>query len=385
MKEGEKHTSSLSSHKQDAPNSSGNPSQSDSLQDSEKPSVQTDAEGISSSKTDISTDSCQAEIRLKKRSDFGHFWESHDKYDSTTQKNNRRKRKQKKEDANKLSGFSFISSPKYKEYFQEAGLVQSEYYQSQVELINNLSDDLQAPPNSSSAHLSNQNEINSPSFSSELSPLSLDSCDFSVQMFTDLTDCSQEQKTTTEGQLADVVDLFSAGDEYSESCMEVEDYFDSNCSCQDEAALTVCADNVPGAEDPYSEGAEHRYKYSCQEEQSVSTDHFEDDQRSVLVMRQKEYTGEKRLNNAKPSQSTNINSNLLSTYIGCSYNVTQLQTHELLQEGIQFDDLNVTPFEGVAQSFSAPPHHRVNRPIPTPPPDDDWLFRDILKDRQSPY
>lgn len=379
LKEGESHSSSLSSHEQDAPNSSGNPSQSDPLQGSEKPIVPTDVEGISKSKTDASTDLRKAESRLKKHSDIGHFWENHDKYDCTTQMNNRRKRRQKKVEANKLSGFSFIDSPKDREYFQDAGLGRSEYYdQSQFEPINDLSDNLQAPPNSSGARLFNQSETNSPSFSSELSPLSLDSYDFSVQMFTDLTGCTQDQRTTTESQLTNMVDLFSAGESYSESCMDVEDYFDRNCSCQDENALKVCEDNVPVVEDLHSERGEHRCQYSCQEEQRASTDHIDDDQRSMLVLRRK-------VNNTKPSQSTDINSNLLSTSIDCSYDVTQLQTQELLQEGILFNDLNLTPFEGIAQSFSAPPHPRVLRPIPTPPPDDDWLFRDILKDRQSPY
>lgn len=374
LKEGESHASSLSSHEQDAPISSGNPSQSDPLQGSEKPSVPTDVEGISKSKTDAG--SRKAESRLKKHSDIGHFWENHDKYDCTTQTNNRRKRRQKKVEANKLS---FISSPKDREYFQDAGLGRSEYYdQSQFEPVNDLSDDLQAPPNSSSARHFNHSETNSPSFSSELSPLSLDSYDFSVQMFTDLTGCAQDQKTTTEGQLTSMVDLFSAGEAFSESCMDVGDYFDRNCSCQDKNALEVCADNVPGVEYLHSERGELRYHYSCQEEQRASTDHIDDNQRSTLVLR-------RNVNNAKPSQSMDINSNLLSTSIDCSYDVTQLQTQELLQEGILFNDLNLTPFEGVAQSFSAPPHPRVHRPIPTPPPDDDWLFRDILKDRRSPY
>uniref|UniRef100_A0A3Q2R2P5 Uncharacterized LOC110368719 n=1 Tax=Fundulus heteroclitus TaxID=8078 RepID=A0A3Q2R2P5_FUNHE len=76
----------------------------------------------------------------------------------------------------------------------------------------------------------------------------------------------------------------------------------------------------------------------------------------------------------------------------CVYSFIQrlLQTHQPPQEGsscMLVDNLNPTPFEGVAQSFPVPPPppHHQHRPVPTPPHEDDWLFPDILKDRQSPY
>lgn len=334
FKKEEKQTSPLLSHKQDAPDSSGNPPQRHSLLDSEKCSVPTE----SILRTDISDDSNEAEIRVETLSDFGHGWKSHHKSNSSQTK----ERRQKKEGTQKLS------LAKGKDYFQEAEFFQSEYHDD-FEPISNLSDNPQAPPDSSSTSLCNQ--IENSSFSSELSPLSLDSFDFS-----DLTACSQDPKTFSEGQLPDLADLYSVCDSYSESCMDVEDYFDSSSSCQDE--------------DLSDAGGEHKYRYSCQEEQSVTPDLL----RSSRMLRQ---TVEEKQLNIQPCQSTAINSNLLSTSISCS-SVTQLP----LQES-PFHNLNLSLFEGVAQSFFAPHHHREHRPIPTLPPEDDWLFTDILKDRQS--
>ncbi|XP_013860125.1 uncharacterized protein c16h19orf85 isoform X2 [Austrofundulus limnaeus] len=330
LKRDEKHTSSLLSHKQDTPNSSGDRF----LPDSEKRSVPTDTESML--RPDVSDDSNEAEVRVTTPSDFGHGWKSPHKSNPSAQME---KRRQKKEGSQKLCF-------KDKEYFQEAELFHSDYH-DQFEPI---SENPQGPPNSSS--LFSQINNNSPPFS----PLSLDAFDFSVQM-SELTACSQDPRTTSEGRPPDLADLYSVCGSYSESCVDVEDYFDSS-SGQDEDLW----DKIPGGERTYRYG---------QEDQSVTPDHPED-QRSSHVLGQ---TEENQLNNMQPYQSTAINSNLLSTSISCSSRPQESPLH----------NLNLSLFEGVAQSFFAPPHHHHHHPTPTLPPEDDWLFTDILKDRRSPY
>ncbi|XP_041843447.1 uncharacterized protein LOC121641405 [Melanotaenia boesemani] len=408
FKEGDKTTSPLLSHVPEIPDASSHTSQQDpeiSTQQDHK-----DTDGKSKSRNNSSSDLNETEDS-EKHLYLRHLWKRHPKSQSstsTTSISNQSKRRQKKERSHKLDEFLFMSSPEDKDYIHKAELFHSEYYlnESQLKPISNLLKEIQTPLNNSSPVYLGQNEDILPSFSPELSSLSLDSCDFSVQMLTDLSVCTQSQKDTAEGQLTDIMDLFTAANKDSESCLDVEKdvecYFDSIGAYQGDGGLEVSADDdvtfavlshsFTGVEDLHSEGDEYRcgYGYSCYGDQVLATNYLQGNQRNSQTLRQSEYTAEKQFTHVKPTQSTNTNQDQLFASISYHCNITQLQTNQHSQEESPCmlvnseNNLNFTPFEGVAQSFSAPPHDPEYRPIPTPPGEDDWLFTDILKDRKSP-
>ncbi|XP_023258180.1 uncharacterized protein LOC111652207 [Seriola lalandi dorsalis] len=390
FKDEEKNVSALQSQKPEA----DSPSQSSQLQDPEKCSVHTDAGGISKSRTDISIDSHQTEVSEENHSDLQHLWKQHPKSHPTTcttRKNNQGKGRKKKQ-----VEFTSISSPKGTDYYQGAELFHSEYYdgESPSKSINNLSEDTQTALQNSNFIPSGQNMDMSPPFSPELSPLSLDSCDFSIQMFTDNSTCTQAQKSIAdiaESPWTDIMDLFSVGSKDLGGCMDVEAYFESICGRQGDGGQEVGADDLTFAEQSDSftermhrsevedldcERGEYRYEYgySCHGNQGLTMNH----------------AAETQFNNFKPSEGSDICQNQLPTSISCHYNVSHLQTYQRAEEDRRCmtvncdNDLNFTPFEGVAQSFSVPLHNPEHRPIPTPPHEDDWLFTDILKDGKSP-
>ncbi|XP_044064646.1 uncharacterized protein LOC122881926 [Siniperca chuatsi] len=389
---------------------SGSPSQGAYLQAPDKCSVHTDADGISKSRSDVPIGSHETEISAKKQPDSRHLWKRHLKSQTatcTTRKNNQSKGRQKKESRNhKLVEFTSMSSPKGRDYYHGAEFFHTEYYdnESPLKSANNLSEDSQTTQQDSALIQFSQNVDVSPSFSPELSPLSLNSCDFSIHMFTDISTCTQAQKNITdfsESQWTDIMDLFSVGNKDLGGCMDVEAYFDSICACQDDAGQEVGADDVgfadqsdnrPEVEGLHCETGEYRYEYgySCHRDQELTLNHFQSDQRSSQALRQNEDTAETQFNNFKPSQGTDIIPNQLPTSISYHYNASELQTYQHPEEEspcmlVNCENiLNFIPFEGVAQSFSVPLHNPEHRPIATPPHEDDWLFTDILKDRKSP-
>ncbi|XP_035769805.1 uncharacterized protein C19orf85 [Neolamprologus brichardi] len=190
-----------------------------------------------------------------------------------------------------------------------------------------------------------QNVDISPSFSPELSPLSLDSCDFSVQVFTDLAGCAQAQKSYfdfSEGQLTDIMEPFSIDNKDLGDCTDIEAYFESICACHGDDDDDIFGDqshNFTEVDDLHCEDINQKQIPS-----SVSYHH---------------------------------------------YNIAQLQAYQCSQEESTCmqvnceNNLQFTPFEGVAQSFTVPLNNAELRPIPTPPQEDNWLFTDILKDRKS--
>ncbi|MEQ2305790.1 hypothetical protein AMECASPLE_001608 [Ameca splendens] len=385
VKDGEKTTSSLLLQSQETLEPAGPTPQRESLQDPDQYSVHTDAEGILKSRSGAS------EVREQKQYDK-HPWKLPQKSTCTAKMNNQSKMKQSKQkNRTQVVEFSFMNALNSKGVFQEAELLQSENpnYKSQMNLINSLTESNQRLPKHPNFILLAQNEDSSPPFSPELSPLSLDSCDFSAQMLTDLSACTQIQETITDG-LSDITELFSVGNKDSVGHMDVESYFESICPCQVDAGLEVCPDeditleglseNFTGLENmPPGEGeCKCSYDYSCEEDRGGTADYFQSNPRSSHLLRQGEYPYTKQ-----SCQSTDIIS------ISHEYSITELQTHQHLQEGsscMLVNNLNLTPFKGVAQSFPVPPPpHHEHRPIPTPPHEDDWLFPDILKDRQLPY
>ncbi|KAG8010020.1 hypothetical protein GBF38_014162 [Nibea albiflora] len=378
FKEEDKNVSSLPSQKPDTLDQSGNPSQGGHLQDPDKCSDPTGTDGISKSRSDASIASHETEISEKKQPDSAHLWKRHPKSQPTTAiENNQSKGRQKEKESRncKLVEFTSVSTPvddrHGAEYYNDENLLKSTNNQTTQK---------------DSGSLPFGQNVSSP----ELSPLSLDSCDFSIQMYTDISACTQTQKNIvdiTENQWTDIMDLFSVGSKDLGGCMDVEAYFDSICACQgDDAGKEVGADDAGFAdqsghftericsnsnevEDLQHETSDCRYEhgYSYHADQGLTVNHFQD------VLRQNEDVVE------------GIIQNQLPTSIG--YGDSELQMYQHPQEEspcMLQNNQNFTPFEGVAQSFSVPLHHPEHRSIPTPPHEDDWLFTDILKDRESP-
>ncbi|TKS82139.1 hypothetical protein D9C73_016248 [Collichthys lucidus] len=319
-------------------------------------------------------------VSEKKQPDPAHLWKRHPKSQpGTTMKNNQSKGRQKKESRNrKLVECTSMSTPV--DYHHRAERYHTEYDDDESLL---MSTNNQTSHKDSGSFPFGQN-VSSP----ELSPLSLDSCDFSIQMFTDISACTQTQKNIvdiTENQWTDIMDLFSVGSKDLGGCMDVEAYFDSICACQgDDAGKEVSADdagfadqsdhftericsNSNEAEDLQCETSECRFEhgYSYHADQGLTVNHFQS------VLRQNEDVVQGIIQNQLPTS--------------ISYGDSELQTYQHPQEEspcMLLNNHNFTPFEGVAQSFSVPLHHPEHRPIPTPPHEDDWLFTDYPKGQE---
>lgn len=295
-----------------------------------------------------------------------------------------------------------MSSPIGLDYHHGEEVFHADYYENE-----NLLKPTSIPPEDDQMTLNDnfiQNVDVSPSLSPDLSLLSLDSCDFSIQMFTDISSCTQAQKSTadiTESQWTDIMDIFCIGSKDLAGCMDVEAYFESICACQgdtgaDDDAFANQSDNFtqricnnrPEMVDLHCERKkEYSYDtvdgYSCHGDQELMINHFQSDQRSSQVLRQYQDAAEMQFNNFIPLQGTENNQNQLLTSI--SYNISELE-HPQEESPCMLvnceNNLSFMPFEGVAQSFSAPLHPEHHH-IPIPPHEDDWLFTDILNDRRS--
>ncbi|KAM9723722.1 uncharacterized protein c16h19orf85 [Menidia menidia] len=402
FKEGEKCTSSILSQESEKPDPSGKPSQSDCLRHPDTCSVQTDTDASLKSRSNSSIDLRETEDAEKKQLDSRRLWKSHPKSQSPNcNANNQIKRRQKKS-SHKLPEPSFTSPKINKNYYHAAEQLHSEYYhqESQFKPITNLPEDVQTPLKDSSLVDFAQNEDTSPSFSPQLSPLSLDSCDLSFQMFTDVTACTQAQEGLAEGQLGDIMDLFTAANKDSDAEKDVEGFFENICACPGDAGLKGSADDdvlfanlshhFSGVEDLQFKGDEYRCGNGRHWDQPQTPNCLQSNQRSSQMIRQSEYIAEMQFDHLKPSQDARIRQNHSPTSISYHYDATQLQPQQHPQQrdpcmlAKRENLLNFTPFEGVAQSFSAPLHDPEPNRIPTPPSEDDWLFTDILKDTKSP-
>lgn len=377
------------------PDKLDNPSQTDCLQHSEKCSVQKDAEGTSKPTTDVSVASHQTEVSEKKQINLGHLWKHHPKSQSptcTTRKNNQSTERQKKgNEIHKLVEFTFMSSPKHTDCFHEA-----EHHEDEIPL-QTPSDLLEHTKTALQDSAFMQDVDVSPSFSPALSPLSLDSCDLSVQMFTDISARTHSQKSIAdiaESQWTDIMELFSGSSSDVGGSMDVEAYFESICSCQSDAGQEISVDEFTFSDQ--SDGLTERMCYNKYESEDVECERgdyryvnahsYQGDQGLSISQ-----SAETQLGNFRQAQSSDIGQNQLHRSINYHYDVTELQTDQHPQVespcmlGNCQNHIHFTPFEGVAQSFSAPPHNPEHRAIPTPPHEDDWpLFTDILKDRKSP-
>ncbi|XP_078027336.1 chromosome 16 C19orf85 homolog [Epinephelus lanceolatus] len=370
--------------------------------DSNKCNAHTDADGISKCRSDVSVGSHEADISEKKQLELGHLWKRHPKSQPstcTTRKNNRNKERQKKETQtrhHKLVKVTPTSSPKAFDYHPEAELFYTGCYdEGQLKSANNLAQDCQTTQQDFIQF--DQTVDVSPSFSPELSPLSLDLCDLSIQMFTGVSTCTQKSiADISESQWTDIMDLF--GSREFGGCVDVDTYIESIIACQGDAGREFCADDVGFAdqshsfshrsevEDPRCETGEYRYEYSCHGDQGSTINQLQSNQRSSQAPRQNEDT---QFNSFKPTQETDIIQNQFQTSISYDYNASELHMYQHPQEEspcllVHPENIqNFTPFEGVAQSFSVPLCNPEHRRIPTPPQEGDWLFTDILKDRKS--
>ncbi|XP_058504561.1 uncharacterized protein LOC131471807 [Solea solea] len=354
------------------------PLQTGLLQEPEKCSVHVVAGDISESTTDASIDSQQTEVGEENHPDSPDLQKQPLKSqpNSSTSKTVNQANKRKKEESgkHKLDESPSVSSPEGTDYYHRADDFHTDYYtdESPLESINNLPDNTQTA-------LQNSSFVQSPACSPELSPLSLDSCDFSIQMFTDISTCTQSQKSIidiAESPWADIMDLFSIGNKDIGGSLDVG-AFQSICACQDDVGQEVSVENQSDGftqrmcsntsemEDLHYQSCE--YRHSCQEDhESTQFNHF------------------------RLSQDSDVTQNQLNMPISCHYNMSHLPTYQQHEQLIHCMQVNcennphLTPFEGVAQSFCAPPSKPDHRPIPTPPHEDDWLFPDILKERTSP-
>ncbi|KAK2844656.1 hypothetical protein Q5P01_011315 [Channa striata] len=341
------------------------------------------AHGISKLTTDSSVASHQTEVSDKKQVNSGHLWKRHPKSQSSTcaARKNSRSKGTKKSQHHKVVEFTHASSPKDNDCYRRAELLHtSQHY----EPTSTFSDHAHTVLQDAGCV---QNVDISPSFS----PLSLDSCDFSIQMFTDISASTHSQRSVAdfaETQWTDIMDLFS-GNNDTGGCMDVEAYFESICACQGDGGqetgdytFSHQSDNLTEnnrfeSQNPHCARGEYRRvnAFSCHEDQGQPVDH---------------HTAETQFTHFKPAQDVDITQRQLQTLIDYHHNVSELQACQRPQEethcmlGHCENQQNFTPFEGVARSFSAPLHNPEHRPIPTPPHEDDWLFTDILKDRKSP-
>ncbi|XP_021173808.2 uncharacterized protein LOC110368719 isoform X2 [Fundulus heteroclitus] len=383
VKDGEKTPSSLLPHSQETLESAGPTSRRETPQDPDPYAVDVEAEDAAKARSGAS------EAREQKQTEDKHLWKRHQRSSRAAKKNHQSKMRQAKEKRrNKVVELSLLTGLNDNDIFQEAELLQSENptYQSLMNPVSDVSESNQTHPDFT---VFDQNEDDSPPFSPALSPLSLDSCDFSAQTLTDLSACTQAPETVTGGP-ADRAELFAVGNKDSVGHMDVESYFESICPCRVDAGLEACpeydvtlgdlSDDYTGLGNFHPDEGVCRcsYEYSCEDRGGGAAGYFQSDPRSSHLLREREY--------ADPKQSCHSTDTASQEYSVAGL----LQTHRPPQEGsscMLVDNMNHTPFEGVAQSFPVPPPppHHQHRPVPTPPHEDDWLFPDILKDRQSPY
>lgn len=205
----------------------------------------------------------------------------------------------------------------------------------------------------------------SPTFSPELHLLSLDYCNFP-----DIPEKANMHADESESQWADIVDLFGIGRSSSSSSnnvgdfFDIEAYFESICSCKsDSSEQTVDSQPLGWLSD--------QWEATCskvrQDEEDVE----------FTVTPEGMYGGASRC----PQMDRQTVLSQQVTAVGD--NSTQHSSTQDSQASCTLTGNQHFNFEGVAQSFSVPPHIQ-HCSIPTPPPhEDDWLFTYILKDRAS--
>lgn len=212
-------------------------------------------------------------------------------------------------------------------------------------------------------------------------------CDLAAQTLADSSSCPQTQRSIGDlgdTQWADIMDLFGSKD--SGGCVDGDSYFEGFCACQGDAGgeddgqtddfmENICCGPSELEDVRLEERGQCRYERgrSRHGDQGSMVNHLQRDQT------RSDEDAEETHGYLRPFQCMDVVPDQLSASISF---VSEPQPYQ--QEGACLSLLgsnqNFPPFEGVAQSFCAPPHYPERRPIPTPPHEDDWLFTDILKD-----
>lgn len=203
----------------------------------------------------------------------------------------------------------------------------------------------------------------SPTFSQELHLLSLDCCNFP-----DIPERTEMPGDESENQWADVVDLFGTGSSSSNNYgafFDIEAYFESICSCKsDSSEQTVDGQPLGWSSDPWEETCSN----ARQDEEDVE----------FTVTPEGTYGGASTC--PQIDRQTVFIQNQELTAV--THNSTQGSSSQGSPASCTLTDKHFN-FEGVAQSFSVPPHTQQCSIPSLPPHEDDWLFTYILKDRSS--
>ncbi|CAL8359887.1 unnamed protein product [Arctogadus glacialis] len=246
---------------------------------------------------------------------------------------------------NQTKSTSFLNSPEHTEFNHQPGVSQTacdsyekttqrnRIHRSEVnvctarlkETDNNNNQDPHFKSASDSdviIHLDEDLDLSlSPSFSPDLSPLSLDSCDFSVQSMLDMSTCFQKnhKEDTVENQWTDMMEVLQTEvicRDDLEDCMNMEEFFENVCICQEgssELEGDVCCDDITTSSMNHEPG----------------------------------------------------------TCMG--HEIFQIQSNDNCESEAE----HLKCIEGVAQSFSALTETQYH-PILTPPFENDWLFTEIV-------
>lgn len=231
-----------------------------------------------------------------------------------------------------------------------------------------------------------------PTFSPELHPLSLDYCNFP-----DIPEEPEMNGDASESPWADVVDLFgigsSSGSNNVGGFFDIEEYFESICACKsDSGEHGVDGQPFGWPSDQWEDNCGNKWQdeeevdlTATPEETNEGASNCPEMERQMVfsdVQCGAAQNEEARLSSSRTSQcftqSQQSQQPTAATHCSTQSNLSQGSQASCTLMGNQH-----FTFEGVAQSFSVPPHVQ-HCSIPTPPPhEDDWLFTYILKDGAS--
>ena len=324
---------------------------------------------------------------------------------------------------------SFLNSPEHTEVNHKPGVSQTACYSyektsqrnrihlSEVnvctarlkETDNNNNNDPQFKSASDSdviIHLDEDLDLSlSPSFSPDLSPLSLDSCDFSVQSMLDMSTCFQKshKEDTVENQWTDMMEVLQTEvtcTDDLDDCVNMEEFFENVCMCQEassELGGEVCCDDINTScmnhkpETCMGHGIFQTQSDDCGSEEEHlkciegygygGCDHFQRDLGLTLSNLTSDLRPSQSLTETASDQDQDKGNQSNSIFSIYRCNNSTLSTYSQKESSCAFETCNNetgTHFEGVAQSFSALTETQYYHPILTPPLENDWLFTEIV-------
>lgn len=254
---------------------------------------------------------------------------------------------------------------------------------SPPETASNASASQTAQPASGFVQFSQHVET-SPAGSPGLGPLSPEPCDLSVWMFSDSSTCTQGQKSIaelSESQWSEIVDLLSASSP-DRAYAEVEACLESICACSGAAGQDVESAERAFADlfDSFTENPGEPVFEGWRLHGETCEYMYEDGHGCQEVTQRQNGDGPEAAHLGVEQQ--------LPASFGYRSNGLELQAcqHPKGEGPCSLGSKpHLTPFEGVAQSFTVPLHYSRLRAIPALPREEDWPFTDILEDRASMY